>query len=264
MSFLDSITVLILTFNEAPNIARTLDGVAWARRIVVADSGSTDETIDVVRAHPQAEIFVRSFDNHEAQWNFGLEKCGADADWILALDADYHLDAHFRSELAALSPHDDVSGYRASFRYCIFGRPLSGNLYPPVTVLYRRARARYAQSGHTQRLVTAGRIDALQHRIDHDDRKSLQRWMASQQKYAKLEADHLLAAARAELRRSDRIRLMGWPAPFMVFFYTLIIKRCILDGWPGWFYVLQRTLAETMVALEVVDRRLRPSRSTAR
>ena len=50
---------------------------------------------------------------------------------------------------------------------------------------------------------------------------------------------------------------MGWPAPILVFLYTLVWKRCILDGWAGWLYVLQRTLAEVMLALEIVDRRLR-------
>jgi hypothetical protein len=42
-----------------------------------------------------------------------------------------------------------------------------------------------------------------------------------------------------------------------VFLYTLIFRGCILDGWPGWFYVLQRTLAEIMIAIEIIDRRLR-------
>jgi hypothetical protein len=50
---------------------------------------------------------------------------------------------------------------------------------------------------------------------------------------------------------------MGWPAPILVFFYTLLWKRCVLDGWPGWLYVLQRTFAETIISIEVVDRRLR-------
>jgi hypothetical protein len=43
----------------------------------------------------------------------------------------------------------------------------------------------------------------------------------------------------------------------LVLFYALFVKGCILDGWAGWYYVLQRTLAEVMVALEIVDRRLR-------
>jgi hypothetical protein len=40
-------------------------------------------------------------------------------------------------------------------------------------------------------------------------------------------------------------------------------KRCILDGWPGWLYVLQRTLAEVLIAIELVDRKLR-SRSESK
>ena len=49
---------------------------------------------------------------------------------------------------------------------------------------------------------------------------------------------------------------MGWPAPPLVFLYALLVKGCVLDGWPGWFYVLQRTAAEIMIALELADRRL--------
>lgn len=260
MSFLDKITVLILTYNEGPNIGRTLEGVAWANRIVVVDSGSTDETASIVRMCPQAELVTRPFDTHHAQWNFGLDICRG-AEWVLALDADYRLDAALRSEMAALTPADDIGGYRSYFRYCVGGRALRANLYPPVVVLFRRSRAYYTQSGHTQRLVTSGRIADLRNKIDHDDRKPLSRWLASQQNYAKLEADHLLSMPRSGLRRSDRIRLVGWAAPPLVFLYALIVKGCVLDGWPGWFYVLQRTLAESLIALEVVDRRLRARQS---
>ena len=55
---------------------------------------------------------------------------------------------------------------------------------------------------------------------------------------------------------SDRLRRMAWPAPIVVFFYVLVIKGCLLDGWPGWFYALQRGVAECMIALELIDRRL--------
>ena len=46
------------------------------------------------------------------------------------------------------------------------------------------------------------------------------------------------------------------PAPFLVFFYTLFVKGLILDGWPGWYYVLQRTLAETVLSLRLMEARL--------
>jgi hypothetical protein len=97
--------------------------------------------------------------------------------------------------------------------------------------------------------------------IYHDDRKPLTRWLASQQNYAAVEARYLAEAPIRTLKRSDRIRRMGWPAPLGVLFYTLFVKGCILDGWPGWYYALQRLVAETMIALEIFDRRLRSIRS---
>ena len=91
--------------------------------------------------------------------------------------------------------------------------------------------------------------------IYHDDRKPLACWLTSQQRYARDEAEYLLDALPGALRCTDRIRLMGWPAPIGVFFYTLFVKGCLFDGWLGWFYALQRTTAELLIALEIIDRR---------
>jgi glycosyltransferase involved in cell wall biosynthesis len=257
LSFLDEIGVVILTYNEASNIARTLDALKAFPEVVVLDSGSTDETEQIVRGYNNARMVRRPFDNHAAQWNFGIGGCGLRRPWVLALDADYVLPEALVLEISRLSPPATVAGYRGAFRYCTNGKRLSADLYPRVVILFRRERAHYVQVGHTQRVVIEGRIVDLAQTIDHDDRKPLLRWFASQQKYAMLEAEYLLGAASASLRASDRIRLMAWPAPILVFFYTLFAKRCLLDGWPGWFYVLQRTLAEILIALELVERRLR-------
>jgi hypothetical protein len=113
------------------------------------------------------------------------------------------------------------------------------------------------QGGHTQRLQTSGEVGHLQTRVIHDDRKPLSRWFVSQQKYAKLEANFLLETPKEKLRFTDRLRRSGWPTPLLILIYTLFVKRCIFDGWAGWFYVLQRTIAEAMIVAEVVDRRLR-------
>ena len=66
-----------------------------------------------------------------------------------------------------------------------------------------------------------------------------------------------------QLARADRLRLMGWPAPFAALLHVLFVKRCILDGWPGWYYALQRLFAETLLALEILDRRHRCDRIPA-
>ena len=248
-------TALVLTFNEAPNIKRTLEAVKWAQRILVVDSGSTDATLDIVARYPQARVVTRPFDTFANQCNFGLSQISSE--WVLSLDADYELSQELSREIQTLTPSSDVSGFIACFVYCVYGRPLRATLYPPRCVLYRRAKARYRDEGHGHRVIVEGNVARLGGAIRHDDRKSLARWFGSQQRYARVEADHLLAMDKANLSRIDRIRLMGWPAPLLVFGYTLLWRRCLLDGWPGWLYVLQRTLAEIVLALEIVDRRLR-------
>ena len=94
-------------------------------------------------------------------------------------------------------------------------------------------------------MVIAGKILPLSGVIFHDDRKPLARWFASQRRYAHDEAEHLLEPGRKALGGIDRIRLAAWPAPLAIFIYTLIVKGCLLDGWPGWYYALQRLLFET-------------------
>ena len=250
----DTVTPLLITFNEIQNIGRMLAKLDWARRIVVIDSGSTDGTLGILAKDPRIEVVHRPFDSFAEQCNFGLSHIRTD--WVLSLDADYELSEDFVSELARLAPTPEDTGYRAAFVYRIHGHALRGTLYPPRTVLYRVGGARYENEGHGHRIRLQGRISNLKGVIFHDDRKPLSRWLASQLKYAAREAAHLLETPRERLGGVDRIRLMGWPAPILVLGYVLFAKGAILDGRAGWFYAFQRLLAEVLLALELLDRRL--------
>lgn len=251
---LNQITPLILTFNEAPNIGRTLDRLSWATDIVVVDSMSTDDTRAIAARYPAARVFERPFTTHAEQWNFGLAQTAITTEWVLALDADFVLTDAAISEISALAPAPDVEGYRASFTYCIDGRPLRSAVYPPVTVLYRRARATYRQDGHTQRVHLHGSVLELSSRILHDDRKPLARWIASQVKYMRLEAEKLAAAPASSLGLADRARKWVVVAPPLMFLYCLFVRGGIVDGWPGLYYALQRAAAELILSLSLIER----------
>jgi glycosyltransferase involved in cell wall biosynthesis len=253
----DQITPLIITYNEAPNITRTISKLLWAKRIVVIDSGSTDATLDMLRRFPQVDVIQHPFSDFAGQCNFGLTQ--VDSPWVLSLDADYELSDALVEELAGLRAPDSAAGYRARFVYRIYGRALRGTLYPPRVVLYRKNKARYHNEGHGHRVVIDREVLPLAGVIYHDDRKPLARWFDSQQRYAQVEARYLIETRHEMLNRSDRIRRLGWLAPIGVLFYTLVGKGCILDGWPGWYYALQRLCAETLIALELLDQRLRGS-----
>lgn len=253
---LDRITPVILTFNEEPNIGRTLAGLSWARDIVIVDSGSTDRTAEIVATFPQARLITRPFDTHANQWTFATTQTGVETEWILAFDADYVTTEAFVQELRNLTPPDDTVGYAVSFRYCVFGAPLRGTLYPPVVALYRRGRAAYIQDGHTQRLVPQGKVGQLSEKILHDDRKPLSRWLVSQDRYMRLEAAHIAEKSLSQLSFADRIRRFPLIAPFAVFLNCYVLKGGALDGATGLYYALQRMLAEAILGLRILEERL--------
>src|SRR6185295_16127350 len=101
---LDQITPLILTYNEAPNIARSLAALTWANDIVVVDSFSDDDTVAIAKLVPHVRVFQRAFDNHRNQWEFGLQETGISTPWVLALDADYVVSNELANELEHLRP----------------------------------------------------------------------------------------------------------------------------------------------------------------
>jgi len=253
MDFLQSIDVLILTRNEEPNIARTLQPLRRFPRVVVLDSGSTDRTVEIAQGFPNVRVRTHPFESHAAQWTHGLRECGLQAGWVLALDADYVLDERLVDEIAAIAPAAGVDGYRVRFRYCIHGRALSASLYPPGVILYRREGASYVQDGHSQRVVLAGRVLPLQGLASHDDRKPFSAWLAAQDRYARIECDALRSAAWRDLNWRDRIRRLMVVAPWLVPLYCLTVGRGLLDGRAGLFYALQRGLAETILSARLLE-----------
>src|SRR4029079_2394126 len=245
---LDHITPLILTYNEAPNIARTLAGVSWAKDIVVVDSFSDDDTLQIAASFPQVRVIQRKFDSHRSQWEFGLKQTKISTPWVLALDADYVLSDDLIDELKRLSPKHHTAGYRANFVYCINGKKLRSGIYPPVTVLYRRESATYVQDGHTQRVALDGEIKDLNVPLLHDDRKPFRRWFNSQSRYTELEAQTLLATDLHELEFADRLRRWRFIVPPAMLVYCLVVRGGVLDGWAGFHYAFQRAMAELMLS----------------
>ena len=239
---LNKITPVILTFNEAENIERTLTAVNWAKEVLVVDSYSTDDTLSICQNFDNVTIIQRTFDSASQQCNFALDQ-DIQTEWILSMDADYVVTQALANELGALEPKKNVSGFEISFNYLINGKKLNASLYPPRLSLYRKQKAHYIQDGHTQRVIVDGVILKLNEKMDHDDRKPHARWLQSQRRYALMEAEKIKEKKIANMSWSDRVRLVGL-GPLMVVPYTLFLKGLVFDGWPGLTYTRQRFVAE--------------------
>jgi glycosyltransferase involved in cell wall biosynthesis len=248
------ITPMILTWNEEDNIGRCLDRLDWAEDVVVVDSFSTDRTEEICGQFPNVRVVKQEFTSLAGQANFGLSHIRTP--WVLSMDADYIVPLDF---VVLLEEFDstDLNAAFACFTYCIFGKPLRGTLYPPRLVLHRTHDVHYEQDGHAHRVVVGGECGFLPMKIDHDDRKPITRWFASQAVYARQEAEKLASADIRRLSRQDRLRAKAWIAPWLVVVWCLLVRRCALDGRAGLYYTFQRMIAETMLAVCLLDNRLR-------
>lgn len=250
---LENLTVLVLTLNEAPNIKRTLDTISWAGQILVLDSGSTDETVEIATQFPQVRVVNRKFTDFADQCNHGLSLISTP--WTLSIDADYGFPSNARAAIVE-AMKGTSTGYEAAFEYWIYGQAVKGSILPGRTVLYQTDKANYVKDGHGHRVAVAGSIGHLPFRIAHDDRKPFNRWCRSQVTYAGDEAEKLLTTPVSELGRNDRIRSKILFAPLLVFFLSYIIRGGFLSGWRGLFYAAQRFFAELLLSLFLLDRKL--------
>jgi glycosyltransferase involved in cell wall biosynthesis len=248
---LDRITPLILTYNEDANIDRTLGQLTWAKQIIVIDSYSTDKTLEILYSYPQVKVFQRKFDSFAKQCNYGLEKIPSE--WVLSLDADYFLTGQLINEIEKLLINSNINSYSIRFKYCVFGKPLRGTLLPPRKVLYKKENAVYTDDGHAHRVQVLGASTFLKSYIYHDDRKPLNRWLQAQDRYMVIEAKKLGLTPVFQLSLSDRIRKTKILAPGIILFYCLIINGCLLDGWAGFYYTLQRVLAEVWLSIRLIE-----------
>ena len=248
---LDQITPIIATYNEAPNIERTLAALSWAKEVLVIDSFSDDDTLELCAKFDNVRVIQNEYSGPTKQSNFGLAQ-DIQTQWVMSMDADYIVTPALQTEMANLDPNDDVKGFEIGFEYLINGRPLKGSLYPPRTALYRRESAHYQRDGHTQRVVIDGLVLSLQQKMQHDDRKPYSRWLASQRKYASQEAQKLAGVKWQTLSWPDRLRYWG-VAPLAVIPYTLIIKGLALSGYAGLEYTWQRVVAEVYLQLARVN-----------
>jgi glycosyltransferase involved in cell wall biosynthesis len=257
LSVLERITPVVLTYNEAPNIARVLDRLRWARDVVVVDSRSTDATRGIVEGFSNVRLFTRPFVSHLDQWTYAIEETSIGTPWVLRLDADHVLTDGVIGELAQLDPPPDVVAYLTSFTYSIHGTALRGSTYLPAIRLMRRGRTRLYHEGHCERVAADGRIGTLRNPIVHDDRKPIDRFLAAQAEYMRLEAESLAAGRCTRPRLIDWLRRRRFVAPFAVLLYCLFAKRLVLDGLPGIFYAFQRAVAEFTLSLYLMDGDLR-------
>ena len=169
MSKRQPLSVAIVACNEAENIRRTLASVTWAEEIVLLDSGSTDDTLEIAREF-NAVIFQEPWRGYGPGVNSALEHCKQP--WILNLDADEVVTPELASEIQLLlsstswfrrlhnpSPEPDLRPVDAPRRSV--PRSQAASLPQRIRPLRRRHRATCHTEAHRPDRPTSRRHSSL-------------------------------------------------------------------------------------------------------
>lgn len=128
-----TIAAIILTKNEEIHLERCINSIKdVVDDIVVVDSYSTDDTIDIAR-RMGARVFQNLWKNYATQFNYGLYECGIKTDWVWRIDADEFLEGNLGENVKYTinSCDDDITGIYVNKRIDFMGKPLfHGGWYP--------------------------------------------------------------------------------------------------------------------------------------
>jgi len=220
------ITAIIPTFNEESNIQSALDSVSFADEIIVIDSFSTDNTLEIVK-NTDAILLQRNFDNFSNQKNFAIRK--ASNDWIFLLDADETINQGLQEEV--LRSVNSTSKYSAFYIYRNFffkskKLTFSGWQRDKVIRLFRRGNCKYKGKVHEE-ISTEGEIGFLSKKIDHYSYKGYNQYKEKLRGYARLQAEELLVKGQFITPYHLFIK------PIVRFFIQFFIKFGFLDGIQG-------------------------------
>ncbi len=249
------ITVIILTKDEAIHIARAIASVqGFANRVLVVDSGSRDDTVQLARA-AGAEVLQHAWTTHAAQFNWALDQISGQPGWVLRLDADEMVTPALTAEISRGLP--DMAGLRLRRQIHFQGQPVryGGVQALPVLRLFRNGAGRCENRCMDEHIVVDGPVADLREAIIDDNRKPLDWWVAKHNSYASREVIDILnqrhgiglvdaGPQQGGLKRWIKLRfynrLPGGLRPGLYFLYRYVLRLGCLDGRQArQFHVLQ-------------------------
>ena len=190
------VTIVIPTRDEADRLPACLASVRWAARVIVADAGSIDATVDVALA-AGATVLRTPGQTIGMQRNAALEQ--ATTDWVLFLDADERVSARLVASIAAAIERPVADAYYIRFRNRYLGAAAKrGGWGRDRHVRFARTAFRWSTQQVHERLVTDGSVAELDGFIEHDSYRNLDHQLTKVQRYAANGANDLAG-------RTDRV-----------------------------------------------------------
>jgi len=187
------LSVIVITHNEAHNIAQCLDTVAFADEVIVVDWASTDATAALARERGAQVTVTQDWPGFGVQKNRALDR--ASGQWVLSIDADERVTPQLREAILAAIAQPRFDAYEVNRRSSYCGQYMRHSGWSPdwVLRLVRRGTARFSDSLVHERLVPAGPTGRLPGLLLHESMPDFESVIDKLDRYSTAGAQALMA-----------------------------------------------------------------------
>ncbi len=283
----EPLSVLIPVKNDAVNLRECLRSVAFADEIVVVDSASADDTIQIAEeAGARVVQFVWN-GQFPRKKNWALENVVWRNEWVLIIDADERITSELENQIRAAIRRKDIDGFYLNRRFWFLGGWINYCGYFPSwnLRLFRHCKGRYERiesgggenSGDNEvheHVLLKGRTEYLWTPMEHYAFRDLASFIEKHNRYSSWEAAVRRQLAQepghemlrptpfgSVLQRKRWLKRFAMRLPFrptLRFLYHYIWRQGFRDGYRGW--VLCRLLGWYEFLCIAKEWELRPRR----
>ncbi len=254
------VSILIPIKNEAKNLPRCLEAVAWADEIFVVDSNSTDGSQRIAGEHGATVVQFDFKGTWPKKKNWALENLPFKHEWVFILDADEVMPAESEAEFRRITTGiGGPSGWWINRRFMFMGQWLKHSYYPNWNLrLFRHRLGRYEKltdvdtaSGDNEvheHVIVRGETGHLKSEMDHHAFPSVDVFVEKHNRYSNWEArvalDRHLKGSGGQLQSKEvgmrrRLKQLSQKLPFRPlqrFLYVYVFQKGFLDGSAGFYF----------------------------
>lgn len=281
---MNDISILILTYNEEQHIKRCIESLLpVTQHVYIVDSFSNDNTVAICESLG-AKVYQRKWKNYADQFQWGLDNCPIETDWVMRMDADEYIEPDLVKELKSKdfsSIGNNVSGFYIKRKYFFLGQWIKHGAVYPLNLLriWRTGQGRIENRWMDEHIVlNQGGTEPLTGHIVDDNLNNTRWWTEKHNNYADREMLDILdkkyalfsvddslkkdkESSQAKLKRMIKEGLYNklpvFFRPFIYFLYRYFLRLGFLDGKKGFaFHFFQGYWYRSLVDLRVYEAEL--------
>lgn len=257
------LSVIMITLNESHHLTQVLRNLSgWANEILVLDSFSKDETVDICLRN-NIYIAQRKFDGFGNQWNCALKNLPISNDWTIKIDPDERITDKLKLEINRFIDTNKFDGAILKRKLWFMGKPMP--VSQSLTRLWRTGKCAFTNVTVNEHAIIDGKILKLEGYIEHHDSPNLEHWLNKQNQFStsealmhlnneKLSANPKFFGSAFERRMWLKKYFRKIPFRYFLFFiYNYLILGSFKSGKAGYIWSWSRVLVMKMIEYKMID-----------